>query len=164
MQIIDTSSISWGRAKKIHGLRAKPIISLLVDRSVVNCFLIDTLEGREPIGENNIFCIGALGDAWQQTSTALLKKYHVTAIDADGWMICEPKPENEVEFAPFTVTEAGAFIQGQWGETVDGIANLQRISPGDFICRQPHDHMDQWVVRRKVFVNTYSVLGETLLH
>lgn len=164
--IVSTSTSVWLRGKKTKGLKAKPLITLMVDRTVVNKFLIDTLEGEEPIDSANIFCIGEAGDAWQQTSKALLKKYDIKDIDADGWMVCEPKPENEVEFFEFTDEMAAGslngplWLQGQWGKTVEGVGtNLQKILPGDFICRQPHDHSDQWVVKRKLFLNTYSQLG-----
>ena len=88
----------WKRAKKTKGLKAKAMVNLLVDRTVVNSFLLDTLEGREPIGPSSMFCIGAAGDAWQQTPKALLKKYDVIDIDNDGLMHCTPKPDNEVQF------------------------------------------------------------------
>jgi hypothetical protein len=169
MNILETFSLTaWRRGKKTKGLKAKALINLLVDRSIVNKFLIDTLEGREPIDSANIFCIGEAGDAWQQTSKALLKKYDVKAIDNDGWMVCEPKPENEVEFIELNnaVLDSAAcgiqghgYIVGQWGATVDGVENLQAFVLGDFMCRQPHDHSDRWIVRRTLFLNTYSELG-----
>lgn len=157
MNVIDTSVATWLRAKKTADIRAKALINLIVERSVMNKFLIDTLEGKEPIDSANIMCIGAAGDAWQQTSKALLKKYDVVSIDEDGWMVCRPRPENEVQF--YIATEDG-YIQGQWGETVDGRANLQWVNAGDAIARQSDDHADQWCVRAVLFKNTYSILGE----
>ena len=169
MNILKTyNGLAWRRGKKTKGLKAKALINLLVDRSIVNKFLIDTLEGREPIDSANIFCIGEAGDAWQQTSKALLKKYDVKAIDNDGWMVCEPKPENEVEFIllsdMFLREQTGCgtqdgYIIGNWGATIDGVENLQAFVTGDYMCRQPHDHSDIWIVRRTLFLNTYSELG-----
>lgn len=156
VQIFSTDTATWRRAKKTQGLKAKPLITLLVDRAVVNKFLIDTLEAKEPIEVANIFCIGGAGDAWQQTSKALLKKYDIKSIDEDGWMICEPKPENEVQFFE---AEQDGYIIGLWGATIDGVEKVQAFVRGDFICRQPHEHVDQWVVNRRLFLNTYSVLG-----
>lgn len=147
----------WKRAKKTKGLRAKPMINLMVDRTVVNKFLLDTLEGREPLGENAMFCIGEAGDAWQQTPKALLKKYDVVDVDNDGWMVCTPKPDNEVQFYEAPI---GCLITGHWGETIDGVPNQQWCKEGDFVLRNPEDTTDQWVVQRKLFLNTYSVLGE----
>lgn len=166
-KILLTNGLIWRRGKKTKGLKAKALINLLIDRSVVNKFMIDTLEGREPIDSANIFCIGEAGDAWQQTSKALLKKYDVKTIDNDGWMICEPKPENEVEFIhlseDFLLKHANStddgFIVGHWGATVEGVANLQSFSCGDYMCRQTHEPTDQWIVRRVLFVNSYTELG-----
>lgn len=157
MSILNTDSAIWLRGKKTKGLRAKPINSLFTAATIIGKFLINTLEGAEPIDPANMFCIGETGDAWQQTPKALLKKYDIVTIDADGWMHCMPKPENEVEF--FEVTEDAGYIVGHWGATIDGIENLQAFVKGDFICRQPHEHGDQWVVRRTLFLNTYTELG-----
>ncbi len=158
-RIIDTSAATWLRGKKTKGLRAKAMVNLMVDRSVVNKFLVDTLEAKEPVDSSAMFCIGEGGDAWQQTSKALLKKYDVKAIDEDGWMVCEPKPENEVQF--FEYRGPDAYIQGLWGGVIEGLGtNLQVVKDGDFVCRQPHEHADQWVVKRKLFLNTYTQLGE----
>lgn len=159
--LVPTAGATWRRAKKTQGIKAKPIVTLLVDRSVMNKFMIDTLEGREPISSDNIFCVGGAGDPWQQSSKALLKKYDVKSIDEDGWMVCEPKPENEVEFFEFTAADTTSeyVLQGLWGEVIDGEPNRQRLKVGDSVCRQTYDHNDQWVVRRTLFKNTYSELG-----
>ena len=147
---------TWLRAKKNKGLRAKAMINLMVDRTVMSKFLVDTLEAKEPVSPNAMFCIGEAGDAWQQTPKALLKKYDILDVDNDGWMVCQPKPDNEVQFYE---SEVDQLVQGQWGETIDGVANLQRCKAGDFVLRNPEDTTDQWVVQRKLFLNTYSVLG-----
>lgn len=147
----------WRRAKKTKGLRAKAMVNLIVDRSVVNKFLLDTLEAREPIGPSTMFCIGDAGDAWQQTPKALLKKYDVVNIDDDGWMVCQPKPDNEVQF--FKSLNA-QYITGHWGETVAGLLNQQWCKVGDFVLRNPDDITDVWVVQNNLFNNTYSILGE----
>ena len=94
---IDTTQITnWRIATKTKGLRAKPLVSLLVDRTVLNKFLVDTLEGKEPLGDGAVICIGESNDAWQQMPKKLLQKYEVKSIDADGWMVCEPRPDNAV--------------------------------------------------------------------
>lgn len=170
MQLLDTSAALWRIAKKTRPLRAKPMVTLLVDRSIMAKFLVDTLEAKEPVSPDAMFCIGESNDAWQQTAKKLLDKYTVTDIDADGWMVCVPKPENSVQF--FEVTQAhldaaaqalgpseGAYIVGAWGQTIDGIANLQACSVGDFIARNRTDLVDQWVVRRKIWLNSYVELA-----
>lgn len=151
------TEVIWLRAKKTKGLRAKAMVNLIVDQTVVNKFLIDTLEAREPIGPNTIFCIGEAGDAWQQNPQAMLKKYDIKDIDEDGWMVCHPKPDNEVQF--YENLDTGQYITGRWGETINDIPNQQWAKPGDYVLRNPDDITDMWVVQRKLFNNTYSVLG-----
>lgn len=156
MEILNTTDLFRGRiAKKTKGVRAKPIVNLIVDRTVLNKFLVHTLEAREPVSADAIMCIGESNDAWQQTASALLKKYTVESIDPDGWMVCMPKPESSVEFfeAP-----ADCYVRGLWGQTIDGVPNLQRASKGDAIVRDRSDHKDQWVVVRKIWRNTYTEL------
>lgn len=140
--------------------------SIFADESVVAKLQLDTLEGRQPINMTFMFCLGNAGDVWQQKPAALFKKYDVLAIDDLGWMVCHPKPENEVEFFELTDKHErtamgsgdGYVIQGQWGSLVDGRENMQECMRGDFICRQTYDHTDRWVVRRRLFQNTYTVL------
>jgi hypothetical protein len=178
MKIVTGFLTTWRVASKTQPIKAKPLITLLVDRQVSSKFLVDTLEGKEPLGDGSIICIGAAGDAWQQTQKKLLAKYDVTEIDKDGWMVCTPKPDNAVncieaskEFlASLRGTNAsvaypddrmynmGDFaIEGQWGDA--GYPqlgkNVQWGSAGDFVCQNRTDPTDVWVVRRKLFLNTY---------
>lgn len=158
MNITDTSKlINWRVAKKVKGLRAKPMVNLLVDRTVMAKFLVDTLEAREPVHADAMFCIGESDDAWQQSAKKLLQKYTVDAIDSDGWMVCNPKPDASVDF--YQIVNYDGVIQGNWGETIDGVPNLQRYNAGDFIVRNRDDHTDCWVVARKIFANTYTELS-----
>ena len=172
MKIITGFITGWRVASKTAALRAKPIVNLLVDRTVASKFLVDTLEAKEPLDEGAMFCIGAAGDAWQQMPKKLLAKYDVTAIDTDGWMICTPKPDNAVNCVEVTpelvklVDPENAHLEwitkkftiiGQWGATVDGVKNVQEGEEGDFICQNRTDPTDVWIVRRKLFLNTYIV-------
>jgi hypothetical protein len=164
MKILDTASLSKGKvAKKTKGVRAKPMVNLLVDRTVLNKFLVDTLEAREPVSADAIMCIGECNDAWQQTGSALLKKYTVESIDPEGWMVCMPRPDQSVEFFEVTrdmVGEDGTcYVIGKWGQTIDGVERLQRAVEGDIIVRNRMDLDDQWVVNRKIWRNTYSELA-----
>jgi hypothetical protein len=157
MKKIDTNTLSWNIAKKTKAIKAKPIISLLVDKSVLSKFLIDTLEGKEAVGDGAIICIGESNDIWQQMPTKLLAKYNVTAIDNDGWMVCEPKPDNSVECSEY-LGEEPFYIICNWGEKTDeGL--IQKGEKGDFICRNREEHGDVWIVRRKIFLNTYNIIG-----
>ena len=152
---------SWKVASKTRSIKAKPLINLLVDRTVTSKFLVDTLEGKEPLGDGVVICVGEAGDTWQQMPNKLLAKYSVTSIDVDGWMVCEPLPDNAVdvtEVSPDQCDADGSFyIIGQWGATVGNEENVQVGTVGDFICRNRADQTDVWVVRRKLFLNTYNI-------
>lgn len=160
----------WKVAKKTKGLRAKPMVNLIVDKGVFAKFLIDTLEAKEPVSADTMFCIGETHDAWQQTPKKLLQKYTVEDIDSDGWMVCKPKPDNSVEFIevnqdfidcyPSYDVNDKKYIRGQWGETIENECNLQEFTEGDFIVRNRTDHSDIWVVRRKIWLNSYTEITE----
>lgn len=172
MLILDTSNIEWQVTRKTCPLKAKPMVSLLVDRSVLTKFLVDTLEAREPVKASAMMCIGEHNDAWQQTAEKLLKQYDVKGIDEDGWMLCHPKPENSREFFEVTkellksmgaweayVEDGYGFVKGEWGEEVGGHHNLQRFVLGDFILRNREDTADQWRVAAKIYRNTYRQIA-----
>lgn len=168
--------IKWSIVKKTKTIKAKPLISIMVDRNVLSKFLVDTLEGKEPLGDGSIICLGDSNDVWQQMPKKLLQKYSVISIDNDGWMICEPRPDNSVECIEINnelsqfidsgdiwVTEKEHFfIKGLWGEEVsvlDKKINIQRADIGDFICRNREDNNDVWIVKRKIFINTYNIIS-----
>lgn len=144
----------WKIAKKTKGLKAKPMINLIADKMFINKFLLETLEGREFIDPDTVFCVGEYGDVWQQKPLSLLKKYDVVNIE-EGWLICVPKPDNSVECYESGINQ---LIKGKWGETINNIPNQQRCFIGDFVLRNPSDHSDQWVVQRKIFLNTYEFI------
>src|ERR1035438_3026268 len=150
----------WKIAKKTKPLRAKPLVNLLVDRTVINKFLVDTLEAREPFAEGNVICIGETGDAWQQEPKKLLKKYSATAIDKDGWMVCEPYPDNSVECSQinFLINTHGGchYLEAKVGSTYQG-KTVQEFVHGDWILRNREDKSDVWVVRKKLFDNSYVI-------
>lgn len=160
VQIETNPFTQWSRAKKTKPIRAKPIVSLLIDRCVLSKFLLDTLEGKEPLGDGAVVCIGEHNDIWQQMPQKLLSKYTVTSIDKDGWMVCDPIPDNVVGAIEVTNTPDGDtefYILGQWGEQCDD-GPRQYGSIGDFICRNHDDPTDVWVVQRKIFLNTYNIM------
>lgn len=171
---LDTSKIEkWRLASKTKAIKIKHLRSLLVDDSVTSKFLLDTIEGREPLykGKNIVICIGEAGDAWQQTPNKLLKKYDLVDIDDDGWFLFNPKPNNEVNCIEITQELADSFLDpsihsnrqsdgnyyilGQYGEEYpDGLRQSCKV--GDFICQDINDKTDQWIVARKIFFNTYT--------
>lgn len=165
LHILDTTGLFKGKiAKKVKEVRAKPMVNLIVDRSVLSKFLVDTLEAKEPVSADAIMCIGEGNDAWQQTATSLLSKYTVESIDADGWMVCKPRPEHSVEFFEVTdgmVTGDFCFIVGQWGQTIEGVERLQKARVGDMVARNRVDTSDQWVVDRKIWRNTYTEMANS---
>jgi hypothetical protein len=175
---IDINSIpKWGVAKKVKGIKAKPLINLLVDRTVTSKFLVDTLEGKEPLGDGVVICIGEANDAWQQMPSKLIAKYDIVDIDKDGWMICTPKQDANSSVNFFEITDAftdsllnpdihpnrqqdgNYYIIGQYGEKHDD-GLRQNCVVGDFICQNRTDTTDVWIVRRKLFINTYAIIGE----
>lgn len=134
----------------------------MVDPSVLSKFLVNTLEGEEPIRSNAIVCVGEYNDMWQQTPKKLLSAYIVGDITDDGWMVCIPKTGNAVDCHEVTSSDTNNgsefSIIGTWGKTLDdGTKNVQFGAIGDYVCRDPNNHTDQWIVRRKIFDNTYAV-------
>jgi hypothetical protein len=174
MQIHPDKITNWKMATKTKPVKAKPLVNLLIDKTVVNKFLVNTLEGNEPLGDGVVICVGEAGDVWQQTPKKLLQKYNVTSIDNDGWMVCEPKPENVVNcievvnfvglpFASKPPDDAmykahDFYILGLWGATVAGFGKgVQWGDSGDYVCQNQTDHNDVWIVERKIFENTYAI-------
>lgn len=180
MRIVTEWVQGWQVASKTRPIKAKPLINLLVDRTVTSKFLVDTLEGREPLGDGVVICVGEAGDTWQQMPKKLLAKYRVAQIDNDGWMVCEPLPDNAVNVVEITadllaskkqcVAEppddemykiADFYVNGQWGDDKYPLfgKNVQWGSKGDFVCQNRTDPTDVWIVRRKLFLNTYIIKG-----
>lgn len=169
MNILTTSDLPYKLGRKTKGLRAKPMVNLIVDRTVMSKFLVDTLEAKEPAHTDAMFCIGENNDAWQQSAKKMLMTYTVDAIDPDGWMVCNPKPSNVVEFCQITNDvldmvnwghHGWGYIQGVWGEMVEGQPNMQHFALGDFIVRRRGDTSDVWVVANKIFTNSYDEIVE----
>lgn len=178
MKIVTEWIKDWKVASKTQPIKAKPLITLLVDRTVTSKFLVDTLEGKEPLGDGVVICVGGAGDAWQQMPKKLLAKYDVTAIDENGWMVCTPKPDNAVNCIEVTkeflhipgqlcvakppseemYRVADFYVVGQWGQTEPDLGkNIQYGMAGDFVCQNRTDPSDVWVVKRKLFLNTYII-------
>ena len=168
IKLTTTDIARWSVAKKTQPIKAKPLISVMVDRSVMSKFLVDTLEGREVLGDGALICIGQAGDAWQQMPNKLLAKYEVTGIDADGWMACTPRPDNSINVVEVTdamvrdqngLPMSGEFyILGLFGEPhEDGLRQVGKV--GDFIGQNREDSSDVWVIRRKIYLNTYQLIS-----
>lgn len=159
----------WREATKTRLLKAKPLADIFADKTMTAKFLLDTLEGTQALTADSMVCVGIGNDAWQQTRANLLKKYTVTEITEDGWLVCTPKPENRVlcieitealataQHPPETPEDVFYEITGLWGRKV-GELFIQDCAINDFIVRRPDDKTDRWVVRRKMFLATYEIL------
>ena len=162
--LIPSKNFSWSTAKKTQTIRAKPLINIMVDSSVMTKFLLDTLEGKEVLGDGTLVCLGSAGDVWQQMPKKLLSKYDVSNVDKDGWLVCDPKPDNLINV--FEVgsqhlgdqTNHSFYILGLFGEQCeDGLRQYGEV--GDFIGQNREHPEDIWVIRRKIFLNTYQLMS-----
>jgi hypothetical protein len=149
----------WQSASKTKPIKAKPIQSLLSDEDVLTKFLLAALEGNQTLKANAIVCLGAAGDVWQQAPDRLLKKYKVTGFDENGWLICEPLPEHEVDcFETELHTEPPGFsLKAKWGERQADGSFILFGEWGDFIVRDKNDHNDVWIVQKSLFLSTYEI-------
>ena len=157
---INTNTITgWKIASKTRPIKTKVTDSLVnVDSLIFDKLRLATLEADEPMQKGAIICLGEAGDVWQQTQEKLDKKYNLVGIDDNGWVIYEPKPDNEVNcFEVLNPATCPFTIIGQWGATVDGEKNVQKGVCGDFICQNRTDPTDVWVVKRGLFLNTYVI-------
>ena len=162
--ILSTDGVTWATARKTGQMLAKHSSAVLDARlRAIGSTSLQTLEGPQTIVADSMICLAEpSGEVWQQTSTALLRKYDITHVTADGWLVCRPKPEGAVEYFEITAELAGnaKYLQGQWGSVIDGVGtNLQTFKIGDRVCRQPHDHTDQWVVAQSAFLRDYTYPG-----
>ena len=134
---------SWFRAKK-----SRPIWV----RRVLEDQTLETLEGVERVRQGDYVCRGENGDVWPQSAAELERKYRATAtVDADGWQMYEPHPDNQGVLAAqidhsFTVVSLWGNLHGK---------------QGDFIVKNYHEKdtdypEDVWIVDQDLFRSTYS--------
>lgn len=158
--VINSDDFAFVRVTKTKSIKAKPINIILNDQSVLSKFLLDTIEGHASLKAGSMICIGAAGDAWMQSREKLVAKYNLTDIDADGWVTCQPKPENENDavqidhdFCVFAHYGEDHVVNGQKKHVLFGKA-------GDWLLRSITDKTDNWIVARKLFEATYEFLAE----
>lgn len=154
-------NLDFSTATKTKPIKAKHLSCVMSDRNVLTKFLLDTLEGRQNLKEdgNTVICLGEGGDVWQQATKKLLQKYTVTSITEDGWLVCEPKPENEVWATQYNGESRGDgkfSIFAQWGEKTESGQYVQVGEVGDYILRSKTDPNDYWLVRKSFFESTYE--------
>jgi hypothetical protein len=157
--LLDVNTLAFRKAEKNKPIRAKALASVVPDKSVHKSLLVRTLEGDEPLREGSLLCLGEVGEPWLQMPAKLMKKYKISDVDADGWMVCTPIPgvqENAAEVL------GDFYVQGQWGEKMMVAGRevyVQKGKSGDFVLRSPSDLSDVWVVRRSLFLATYSFVS-----
>ena len=154
---VDAQTLEYQTAQKTKSIKAKPINQILTDESVFAKFVLDTLEGSQVVKANSMCCLGIGNDVWQQDKKKLFAKYNVTDCDPDGWMTCEPKPDVDVDA---TQVHEEFSVIAQWGEErmIDGKQQfVQYGQAGDYICRNPKDPSDVWIVRKSFFESTYEI-------
>jgi hypothetical protein len=158
---LNGKNLSFKTATKTKSIQAKPLASVLSDKNILTKFLLDTLEGRQALqeGGQTVICLGGGGDVWQQKTSKLLQKYTVVNITEDGWLVCDPKPENEVWASQYTGESRGDdkfSIFAQWGEKTESGQYIQTGEVGDYILRSKTDPNDYWIVRKSFFESTYE--------
>lgn len=170
--ILPSNIDSWKKATKTKTVKAKHMQTLLCDDSMLTKLLLQTLEGQQMLKGGSMVCLGAIDEPWQQTPEKLLKQYAVTGIDANGWLICTPKPENQrdvyitdKELESFEARDlqadspvCGFSIYGQWGERQADGRFLQFGKFGDVIARNQDDPSDVWIIARKLYDATYETI------
>lgn len=180
---LDTThpDLPWVQVVKHGTMLAKPSCLVVTDTLITKKLLLETLEGEEKLGLNAVICVGPFQDAWQQTASKMLAKYDVTDITGDGWMVCTPKPDNSVYGIEITedfyfegevmwhIEDIGgewnaqdrAFhIRALWGTNRGLPPNQHTVQYGhigDWVLRSPHDPKDVWIVKEKIFRNTYRI-------
>lgn len=152
---------TWQRATKTRPIKAKHIQAILIDNAVAAKFLLSTIEADQTLRATSMVAKSEAGDVWQQDPEKLLKKYTVINIDPTGWLICQPKLDNEVDCYIVNLMRnvEGFSVVAQWGERQADGTFLQFGHSGDVICRNQTDKSDIWIVQRKLFDATYEILS-----
>lgn len=162
-EILDKQN--WKRASKTKEIWAKPMSSLVIDKDFTTKLLLETLEGTQSLKDNSIVCLGASKDVWQQEEKKLFAKYNVVGIE-EGWWICKPKPDNEVDCIQINeilISDGSKKFEivGLWGKE-SKFGPLQFGVLGDYVCRNIEDLSDIWIVKNFLFRSTYTILGEDM--
>jgi len=180
MRVTPEQVTSWNRASKTRNILARPLGTLIIDADIATKLLLETLEGTQAVKfakPDTMVCVGVGNDCWQQEKKKLFAKYDIIDMTTDGWMVCQPKPENEVEVVHISevflkgvtpimqldtagrLTSDLFYIIGQWGtETEEG--PRQNGEAGDYLCRNLQDHSDIWIVKQFMFRSTYTIVGQ----
>jgi len=76
IQILDTTPFQQFMvlAKKTKPMRAIHMSRVFADPIFAKMFLVNAIEGAEPIDSDAILCIGEAGDVWQQKYSKMQSK------------------------------------------------------------------------------------------
>jgi len=163
--LIDPADLNFRKAEKVRPIKVKPLSTILADPTVAEHVVLATLEGQEALAANAYVCWGVDNDVWQQTEQKLHDKYDLGHLDPDGWVHCEPKPENETNACQVLEAEhqlgpyAGFSLICPWGDerVMDGKkVNLQYGIANDYVMQVPTDPTDVYRITLKMFRNTYE--------
>lgn len=162
IQILDTTPLQQFMvlAKKTKPMRTIHMSHVFADPIFVKMFLVNAIEGAEPIDQDAMLCIGEAGDVWQQKYNKMQSKYDLMKMGSSGWIIATPKPDNEQRVIQLTreVLESQlvnlsqpVYIQGGYGATIDGITNLQQVAIDSWLVQRLPYNGDQWIVQNNLF-------------
>lgn len=176
--ITSNTKVDWAKAVKHGNVFAKPVVSAVVDPKVTRKLLLETLEGEERLGESAVICMGQYDDMWQQTARAFLDKYDIKDITPTGWLLGQAKPGNAVraiqitnelcsgEYFEYDMEEfpntgdKSFYITSAWGKEVNGEYRQYGVI-GDWVLQSIERPLDNWIVKQKIFANTYSISEAT---
>src|SRR5262245_12784727 len=65
--LLERNSLPMRRCQKTRPIKAKPVSSIVADKSVTSRLLLATLEANERVDPNAIVCRGVADDLWMQT-------------------------------------------------------------------------------------------------
>lgn len=163
--LIDVSQLVFRKARKTKPIKVRAVNTLLMDESIFAKVLLATLEGNQSLKANSFVCWGVDNDVWQQAEDKLHAKYDLKHVDPDGWIHCEPKPENATFVCEITPENcnpgpaSGISVLGLWGdERVLGGEQvyLQYGVIGDYVMQNVDDPTDVYRCDRSRFDNTYE--------
>ena len=166
------AEFSWVNVDELHGLtrskKTKPILAktmtaIIADQTMIPRFLLKTIEGNAECDATAMVCKGIGEDYWVQPKDKVVDRYDFADFADNGWVSMTPKPDKEVDAFQVTRAMCGsegfAIRAGNWGEkaTVDGEEVMVHFGrPGDYICIDPTDTSDRWIVLRTLFENSYE--------
>lgn len=169
--LLDAQSLSFGKARKVKPIKARPINTILDknDLGVFEKMLLSTLEGAQTLKRDAFICWGVDNDVWQQDKKKLHAKYNPTEMDEDGWVTFVPKEGDDAVMNACQITEAIAQLGPCGGWSINnpwwgdervipslGKAYLHYGIAGDWVMQNQKDKTDVYRISSKFFNSTYE--------